>query len=290
MNGTSLNTTGLVKAYYETGRDPSGVISYVEPAIYKFSASYSSILRHNIYPALLSELSSSQLNAARESQLLTSYPTIDIVDGRPLSDDVFMAPLQVGLFFLVLITFFQVLWNSKLNGHVAKVLNPVSYIAYRMIIVQVTFLVLSLAVTIVNRALEVLSWKGGFGVGWMIHFLAISSVGGATENVCLLALPHLPLAGFWFMFFVIINVSATLNPIETCPEFYRFTYSMPLHNFSELLKIMFFDTFTGHVGRYVGVLISWIALNNILMPFCLMFASFKLKKSVQKLARAKMNQ
>ncbi|GME79147.1 unnamed protein product [Ambrosiozyma monospora] len=79
-NGSLLNTTGLVKAYYETGRDPNGMNSYVEPAISKFSMVYSSILRQKVYPSVISGLSSSELSTAKSNGMLTSYPTIDIVD------------------------------------------------------------------------------------------------------------------------------------------------------------------------------------------------------------------
>ncbi|GMG19225.1 unnamed protein product [Ambrosiozyma monospora] len=289
-NGSSFNTSSLVKAYYESGRDPNGMKSYVEPAINRFSGVYSSILRQKVFPSLISGLSSSELSTARSNGMLTSYPTIDIVDGRPMKDPVLMAPLQVGLIYLILISFFQILWNTNLNGYVAKTLNPMSFIGYRMIIAQVTFLILSLVVTTLNRAFQVdfnNTWKGGFGVGWMIHYLTLSAVGGANENIMLIVLPIVPLGGFWLMFFIILNVSATFSPIETCPKLFRFAYAMPIKNAYELMKILFFDTYRGHIGRYFGILVAWVVLNNILMPFCLMFFSFKMKRAAAKMAKAK---
>ncbi|GME87741.1 unnamed protein product [Ambrosiozyma monospora] len=103
----------------------------------------------------------------------------------------------------------------------------------------------------------------------------------------LIVLPIMPLGGFWMMFFIITNIAATFSPMETCPEFYRFTYAMPIKNAYELMKVLFFDTYRGHIGRYFGVLIAWVVLNNILMPFCLMFFSFKLKRAAAKLAKEK---
>lgn len=125
------------------------------------------------------------------------------------------------------------------------------------------------------------AWSGGFGVMWMISFLTMSAVGGANENLSLLCFATAPpLMGFWVLFFVMINISATFAPIELCAKFYRFTYAMPIKNSYELMKVLLFDTYRGDIGRNFGILVAWIAVNNLLMPLCLFFFATMMKKKI----------
>ncbi|GMG20675.1 unnamed protein product [Ambrosiozyma monospora] len=289
-DGSFYNTTNVVRAYYETGRDPNGMNQYIIPAISKFSFLYQSILEHKVYPELLANVSDSNLVNLRDNGMLTSYPTISITDASPLKEPVLMAPLMVGLIYIIILTFFQVLWFMKLNADAAKVLNPKSYLVYRALILQCNFLILSLAYTALNSAFQIsynASWSGGFGVAWMTHYLTMSAVGGANENISLLCFGILPpLMGFWMLSFVVLNVSATFSPIEVCPKIFRFTHAMPIKNAYEISKIIYFNSYRGHLGRYFGVLIAWVAVNMILHPLCLMFFSMRTKKKIQKAAQA----
>ncbi|GME75538.1 unnamed protein product [Ambrosiozyma monospora] len=287
--GSYYNTTDVVRAYYETGRDPNGMNSYVIPAISKFSLAYQTILEKRVYPELLANVSDSTLVDLRDNGMLTSYPTVNITDGAPMTAAILMAPLMVGLIYIIILTFFQVLWFIKINADAAKVLNPKSYILYRALVLQCNFLVLSLAYTALNSAFQISynkSWSGGFGVAWMTHYLTMSAVGGANENISLLCFATLPpLMGFWMLSFVVLNISATFSPIEVCPKIFRFTYAMPIKNAYEIMKIIFFDSYRGNLGRYFGILVAWVVLNMILHPLCLMFFSMQTKKKIQKEAQ-----
>ncbi|GME83673.1 unnamed protein product [Ambrosiozyma monospora] len=288
--GSFYNTTDVVRSYYETGRDPNGMNQYVIPAITKFSSVYQSILEQGLYPELLANASDSNLAKLRDNGMLTSYPKITITDAAPLEQPVLMAPIMVGLIYIIILTFFQVLWFIKLNADAAQILNPTSYIIYRALLQQVNFLILSLGYTALNSAFKISynkSWSGGFGVAWMTHYLVMASVGGANENMYLLCFSTLPpLMGFWMLIFVILNISATFSPIEVCPKIFRFTYAMPVKNAYEISKIIYFDTYRGNLGRYFGVLIAWMIVNMILHPLCLIFFSTRTKKKVQKEAQA----
>ncbi|KAG7903004.1 hypothetical protein KL907_004137 [Ogataea polymorpha] len=102
--GRDLNTSMLVRGYFETGRDPNGMNSYVEPGLLKFGAAFNDIMQQEVYPRLLSQLSSEQFANLQNSTTLYSMPEITLTDGVPVSDYTVMAPLQVGLIYIIIVT------------------------------------------------------------------------------------------------------------------------------------------------------------------------------------------
>ncbi|VEU22199.1 DEKNAAC103228 [Brettanomyces naardenensis] len=292
QKGQNVSDVALVRCYYETARDLMGVSLYAKPALLQAGAVFDTFLQEEVYPGLIAGLSAGQFAALRNTSTLTNPPDILFTDGNPVTNPVLLAPLQVGLIYMIILSLFQILWFLKINGDMAKFLRPINYIAYRMTMSQVNCLVISLAYACLNRAFQIdmnRKWKGGFGVMWMVSFLVMSACGGANENIFLVTGAILPpLGGFWILFFVILNISATFSPIELCPAVFRFTYALPIKNGYELMKMILLGTYSGHIGRYFGVLVAWVVLNNLLMPFCLLFfANMSKKKIVTELAKEK---
>ncbi|QPG72740.1 hypothetical protein FOA43_000041 [Brettanomyces nanus] len=286
QNNSTLNDTGLVVSYYETARDMIAVASYVKPALLEAGGIYGNIMQTQIYPQLVANLSSDQFGALQMNPLLTNTPNFEYVDGNPVISSMMLAPLQVGLIYIIILSFFQILWFIKLNGELAQRVKPVSYIITRLLMSQANFLILSLAYTCLNKAFQIdlnRAWKGGFGVMWMVSYLLMAAVGGANENVSMVTAATLPPAtGFWILFFVIINISATFAPIELCPQVFRFTYAMPIKNGYEIMKVVLMDTYRGNLGRNFGVLVAWLVLNSILQPFCMLFFAYMTKRRLEK--------
>ena len=284
-NGENLNTSNFVKSYYETGRDPNTMGSTVEPTLYRFQSVFLKYLQSVSYPSILNNLSTNQFANLQNTNLLSSYPIIEYTNGRPTTL-ITIAPLQVGLIYIIIITFFDVMWTTPLYGAIASKIYPMHYIILRMVISQISYLFISLAFTTLNAAFQInmnQTWKGGFGVFWMISYLTMSAVGGANQNVSLILFSTFPpLMGFWMLFFVIINISATFSPIPLCPDFFRFTYAMPIKNAYELLKVVLFDTARLTMGRDFGILIAWGAANLILLPFCMLFFANRMKSKMIK--------
>lgn len=291
-NGKNVSTENMVQSYYETAKDPTTLQGVVEPILYRFESYFQRQLQQVTYPQIITNLSNEQFNNLRYTNILTEVPVITYIDGRPIQS-VAIGPLQVGLIYMIIITFFQFMWMTGINGMVAKKIRPMQYIVFQLFNSQLIFLFISLAFTCLNSAFQIKmnrTWSGGFGVFWMISFLTMSAVGGANHNVALILTPiHAPLIGFWMLFFVMINISATFAPIPLCPEFFRFTYAMPIKNGYELMKICLYDTSHRHMGRYFGILIAWIAANNLLMPLCIMFFASRMKAKMLKADREKNN-
>lgn len=262
----------------------------VIPALYLFGDVLQGYFQETAYPQFVEPLTSDQFANLRDTNLF-QYPTILYTDGAPATSDVVLGPLQVGLIYIIIITFFQFMWFIKLNQLVGMATSGKDYIIFRMVISQITYLFLSLAFACLNAAFHIPlnnAWSGGFGVLWMIAFLSMSAVGGANENIALLTFSTFPpLFGFWLLFFVMLNISATFSPIELCPGFYKFTFAMPIKNAYELMKVLIFDTSRAHIGREFGILVAWIGLNNILLPFCIMFFASRMKKQAMAEIEAK---
>lgn len=286
----NIDTRDFVRSLYETARDPSTMEGIVSPTVFRFESYFQEALQTEIYPPLIKNLTSEQFAKLQNTNVLTSYPIIQSTDAIPV-EPVTNGPLQVRLIYIIIITFFEVMWMAQLYGTVAKSAITIHYILFRMLLSQLNYLLISLAFTCLNAAFQIKmdnSWSGGFGVFWMVSYLTMAAVGGANQNVGLILFAvHPPLMGFWMLFFVMINISATFAPIPLCPEFYRFTYAMPIKNAYELMKVTLFDTSRKDLGRYFGILVAWIVLNNILLPLCMAFFSWTMKKKIMKEIKSK---
>lgn len=292
QSGSNVNLTGMIHSYFETGRDLNTLTSTIKPAIYLFGNVLQEYLQSVAYPQFTEPLSDNQFIAVKNTNLNNNFPTVIFTDGAPVTNPVVFATLQVGLIYIIIITFFQFMWFAKLNTTVGKVTCAKDYVLYRMLSAQVNYLFLSLAFACLNAAFQIPmnnTWSGGFGILWMIAFLVMNAVGGANENVALICFSTFPpVFGFWLLFFVMINISATFSAIEVCPGFYKFTYAMPIKSGFELMKVLVFNTSKHNVGRDFGILSAWIALNNLLMPFCIMFFASRMKKQAIAEYNAKM--
>lgn len=285
------NSEDFVHSYFETGRDPNSMGAIVEPTLYSFASYFQYNLQKYSYPAILSNLTTEQFTALKNTNLLTSYPIIEYTDGIPV-ETVTNGPLQIGLIYIIIITFFQVMWLNDIYGMVAKCTVTRHFVLFQFVLSQITFLFVSLALTCLNSAFQIKmnnAWDGGFGVFWMVSYLTMSAVGGANNNVSLILFAvYPPLMGFWMLFFVIINISATFAPIQLCPAFFRFTYAMPIKNAYELMKVTLFNTSKKNIGREFGILIAWGVLNTILLPFCMAFFATRMKKKIMKEQQAQL--
>lgn len=285
QSGTNISTTNFVHGLYETARDPVTMGGIVSNTLFQFQSLFVENLQNYGYPSILSNLTDSQFSNLKNTNLLTSYPLIQYTDAIPI-EPVTMGPLQVGLIYIIIITFFQVMWLGDINGTVAKKIFPKQYILFQLLISHVTYLFVSLAFSCLNAAFQISmnrAWKGGFGVFWMVSYMTMAAVGGANNNISLICFAtYPPLMGFWLLFFVVINISATFAPIQLCPKIFRYTYALPIKNAYELMKIVLFNVTKTHMGRYFGVLAAWIALNSILLPFCIFFFATMTKRKIVK--------
>lgn len=282
---TLYNATFSVYNYLETGRDYSGMLGYVNPSLIQVERRFME-QQMNITQRLLR---GGQWNA---TQLLVASQSMEFfrVDGRPFDNWVLVAPVQVGLIYMIIVTFFAFNFFGEIHQLVAKMgIKRTHFLVYRVLLAILSFFFLSLFYSLVTLAFEVNFTKtfgrAGFVVFWMTNFLTMWAVGAMNEVMGMILIVYYPpLVGFWMLFWVISNISPTFSPMAVCPKFYRYGYGMPIHASYEITKVIFFDTYKGAMGRNYGVLVAWAAIATVLLAFT---APFFGKKMAQKAKAAK---
>ncbi|CAG87083.2 DEHA2D10626p [Debaryomyces hansenii CBS767] len=288
-------TDNTILSYYETGRDFLSMNSYVTPSI-KIIEQMWLKKSANVTLSLTNKLSSSErsdvLSDSNSLELLSTPISFTYIDKIPFTDPVLTAPSQVGLIYMIIITFFQVNFFMDVHKGVASLnIKPMHFVVYRILSSVLSFFVISLFFSFPSLAFQVDFTKAfgnsGFLIYWMITFLTMWAVGMANEVmalICVMVYP--PLMGFWMLFWVIINIAPTFAPIALCPEFYRYGYGLPIHNSYEITKVILFDTYKGNLGRSFGIVIAWVVIFTLLLPFVLKLFSKTMAKRAQAAAQA----
>lgn len=83
------------------------------------------------------------------------------------------------------------------------------------------------------------------------------------------------------IFNIVINISPTFAPLVLSPGFYRYGYAMPMFNAYEALRVVFFNTWKGTLGRNYGILAAWIVVTNILLCYILKIVNDRRKKEIE---------
>ncbi|KAK9463421.1 uncharacterized protein V1516DRAFT_667720 [Lipomyces oligophaga] len=223
-------------------------------------------------------------------QVVSVPASVEMNNMRPYDDPIFTAVMQVGLIYLIIISFFQFNFFQPLHMKFAPMLKRTHYIIYRYLASWLAYFLLSLFYSLISLAFQVdftLKYgRAGFFIFWMINFIGMVAVGGASENVALLAIAtYPPLLGFWLIFIVISNVSVAFFSIPLEPAFYKYGYAFPIKNVCDALKTIFFGT-KNTMGLNIGVLFAWIAVNTALFPFCMWASGYLLRRKREKAAAA----
>lgn len=275
VNGdTSYNVSyNSIVSYYETGRDIIAMGTYVTPMVQKIG---------QMFLRLQSSILENMFNGTNSSSVFSSIDSVKVagssleffnIDGIPFTDPVIVAPAQVGLIYMVILTFFSFNFFSTVYPQVGALnLKPHHMLLYRIGSTVISFLVLSFFFSMVSLAFQVdftrAFGKGGWPVYWATNFLTMWAVGAINEAAAMIIIIfYPPLVGFWLLFWVVANISATFSPIALCPEFYRYCYGMPIHASYEITKVIIFDTYRGALGRNYGILVAWVVLATILLIF-----------------------
>jgi hypothetical protein len=279
----------LLEVVFETGRDYNAVTNYISTLINRILSAYASFIpKTPLMPSLLLTLSANELMSvlANAPGLITTMPNWQINDLIPVPDLIVLAPLQIGLIYLVIFTFFQFVFTIEIQMFIASKVKGWRFILLRMLASQFSYLVLSLAFILLNLAFG-MSFTTTFGnLGFLVilcfGYLLMSSVGSSIEILVLIFGAINPaLIGFVMIFVSVVNVSPTISPIELCPSFYRYGYGIPVRNAYDLFHVAYFNAWKGTVGLNIGVLFIWIVLSNAMIPFLLKFVAAKKAKMEQ---------
>ncbi|KAH3674952.1 hypothetical protein WICPIJ_009397 [Wickerhamomyces pijperi] len=283
QNNQVNDTTPSVKFMYETGRDITSVTPYVVDTLQDIEGDFIQRFYQGMAANLTQSLTIQQKAEMVQSGTAFNLPYFFYLDYRPYDNNVLLAPLQVGLIYLIISSFFLVNFFNDVHGILIPYLRPGWYLLYRIAFNHINFLFVSIFICSVSAIYQVdftrAFGKGGFCVYWMTTYLTLAAVGGANENMALLIFAFDPkLLSFWLISFVILNVSPSFSPMALTNVFYRYGYSMPIHHSNEIYKVIFMNLWKGQLGLNFGVLCAWIVLNTLLLPFILVIVARQMAK------------
>ncbi|CCH43153.1 Nitrosoguanidine resistance protein SNG1 [Wickerhamomyces ciferrii] len=270
---TNSSFNGTIEFIYETGRNPQGVASYIVSIMKTIEKQFVKSGSQSIVQRLISQLSQDQLSTILQSHSELLQPLWwHWTDNRPNPGSIVITVVQIGLIYLLVLSFHQFNFASSTHEYILKNIHTRQYLLYHYTVSQLAYIILSLVYSLMTLAFKVdhtkTFGKSGFLVEWVFVYLTMAALGGVNENAAIqIFARYKPIIGFWIVFFLVINVSPVFSPMIVMNRFYRYGYAMPLYNGNELLKIIFLDTYKGNIGRNVGVLIAWIVLMNIILPF-----------------------
>lgn len=288
----SLNTTfdpamDLLSVVFETGSDYNAIYNTITAIVNSLAVTFGSSVRSMQWAQnWMKVLNSTQIETVLTQApiLLTKLPEFQLNDRLPVKEAVVQAPLQIGLIYLCIFTFFQFMFTAPIHMYVATRIKGLKYVLFRFLTAQGAYLQLSLAYVVLNTAFGIAYNKTfgdlGFLVIWASAFLTMSSVGSLIEMLVLICLVvKVEMVGLTLLFVAVTNLAPTISPIYLCPSFYRYGYAMPVYNSYHILQVAFFNSYKGNLGRHYGILVAWIVVTNCCMPFLMKWISKRMAKA-----------
>lgn len=286
FNTTVNNTYELqyiINCVYELGRLYSALSQYLIKNINQLSLAWIENYAPQAYAGLLASAFSPEeqlqivqrVNSTAAPAGLTYYPAFNRIDMRLSPSSVVLGPSELGLVYALLFAFHQFNFAADLHTALISQLRFVDLLVYRFFFAQLNHLVMSLVYALMTIAFQVpvnLAYgRAGFMVLWMTMFMFFSATGGAMEVVGTVVRysgrPYLisPI----LIFLIVINISCTFGALVLSPGLYQYGYALPMFNTYEALKVVFFNTWRGTLGRNYGVLAAWIIANTVSLSFLL---------------------
>ncbi|EGW29883.1 uncharacterized protein SPAPADRAFT_63505 [Spathaspora passalidarum NRRL Y-27907] len=271
---SSINST--IQVVYESGRHFSALNQYIFRHLDLIGEMW---IRYYVspfvYQPIINQLNSTQQEALLQSNatrsIFSTFPTFTFIDNRPPASAAVLGPSELGLIYAQLFSFHQFNFSLEVYSFMRTRLRFKQYILYRIIASQINSLVLALVYSLITIAFQVpinvAFGHSGFLVLWMFMYLFISSSAGINENIVSVIFIYdlKQLIAPWMIFNVVINISTTFAPFILMPGFYHYGYALPMYNTYEALKVVFFNTWKGHLGRNIGILVMWIVVMNIVL-------------------------
>lgn len=290
----SFTPDSYFDVWFMSGRDPSSVRASILPNMQTLENLYANYYRSTYLPQLISNITSRGDQDAATIDPATVINVSDMkfnyIDYRSFYDTVLLSPLQVGLIYCLLLTFFQLSLFGPLHAEMAQLLKPKHMIIYRIAISWLTYFLLSLffcTVSAIYRINFTLAFgRGGFVVYWMSTWLLMMALGGANENMISVIFVYGPqYLGFWLTTWIVLNISCSFYPFVLNNQFYRYGYAMPIHNGVDIYKVIFLNLSRHKMGRNYGVLVAWVAINTACFPFAMKIVGQRIKKQKEAAAQ-----
>lgn len=249
------------------GRQESVHSTYCQPQVDALEFLFQEKKVPLIIQNLTSDFSAEKLSSVLKTnpRLITSPLEFQNNDVRPFSGGVASAIDNVGLIYLVIISFYQVMMWGFIHNILGEHMILWQFYLYRTVINLISIFFISFFFSLVSLAFgqdfTLRYGKAGFVVYWMINFLSMAALGGATDNIMAFFAKKFPATlAIWLLFWVIFNSAPGMFPLEMSPGVYQFGHALPVFNAVEAIRAILFNVHS-EIGLNVGVLIGWIFLN-----------------------------
>jgi hypothetical protein len=278
--------------YFNTGgRQESAHATYCQPQVDALEFLFQEQKVPEIIRNLTADFSNDKIKdlLTNTPRLLTSPLEFQNNDIRPFSGGVASAIDNVGLIYLVIISFYQVMMWGFIHNIQGEHMILWQFFIYRTVINLISIFFISLFFSLVSLAFgqdfTLRYGRGGFVVYWMINFLSMAALGGATDNIMAFFAKKFPATlAIWLLFWVIFNSAPGMFPLEMSPGVYQFGHALPVFNAVEAIRTILFNVHS-EIGLNVGVLIGWIALNSVVNYISLVYTRYFYVEEREKAAR-----
>ncbi|RCK65546.1 Nitrosoguanidine resistance protein SNG1 [Candida viswanathii] len=287
MTSGAINES--ITVVYETGRHFGGVVQYTFRNLDFIGQTWvKEYVYQQIYLPIIQLLNATQKRALltnnETAAIFSTFPVFSFKDNAPSPAPEMIAVAQIELIYCLLISFYSFTFSAETYGYMRKKLVYRNYLFFKFLISQLHYFLLGLVYALMVKAFRIPTsvtfGKLGFLVLWMFVSLFIAAEGAANEVVVLIifAYDKKVLIAPWMVFNIVSNVAVAFGPLDLLPGFYRYGYAWPMYNAYELIRVVFFNTWKGHMGRNIGVLWIWIVVGNILLVFISNWASKRAKR------------
>lgn len=268
---SSYNPRDAVRFVYAQARSETAIGSYLLPNVQsdltQITAKFSA---QNVAQFLSANSGNATAitNAAKAPQTISGPVSFTLDNIRPYNQPVATAITLVGLIYMVIFAFVQVMANNAAREIIAPYLTTAAYIRYRLIAPIVQYFFVSLLFAMVNLPFKIhfgahFTYAGGFFLWWIVLWLGMISVGYAMEFFITILGPKF--VSYALLAVIISNVSVVTLPHELQPWIFRYGVAMPFYNCSKIVRTIIFDT-KDTIGMNIGILIAWIAVSCITIP------------------------
>ncbi|CAA7263441.1 unnamed protein product [Cyclocybe aegerita] len=233
----------------------------------------------------------SNLTSNLTSLLSTSPQTIinpisyTIVNLIPFNQPVASAVAFVGLIYCLILSFFVVMvaYGARQASGVNRILDLKSLIILRLTTSFLGYFFLSLFYSLLSLAFKLDFTRryghSGFFLFWMLNYFGMLSVGLALESlITIFTATWIP---YFQMLWIIANVSVCVFPIEILPGIFHYGYATPFYNLSISIRSIAFGT-KNTLGPSFGILILWVAISSMTLPFLQWFVRRRQIKAADK--------
>ncbi|GME90035.1 unnamed protein product [Ambrosiozyma monospora] len=279
--GETYNLSDAYHVMFETGRHYAAVNSILAKSITGLQTVILMLQPKLITGPIMKKLSSSSSSSSISEATMANFIvpimfTSHDLTKASLNIPIALAPQQFGPIYLNVLSLMQLSFFVPYHAKLSKHMKNSTYLIFRVISSQITYLMIALAYSLVQVAFKIdlyTAYKGksGFMAFWMVSYLLLSALGGVNENVVILLQAFAPnMVPSFSIFWIILNVGVTTYPLILCPKFYRYGYAMPILNGYELYKMILFDTYKGaSIARNIVILLAWVIITVITMPLCI---------------------